>query len=112
MEDITGLKSALSSRHNTWLASFDTIARTMKELHEENLPYINNKAMSYKFNKTEKLNRLFLDMLVQCGQIKKGETVDVDFDHGFTPTEKFDTKYSYIKKEDFSLASLQSAILL
>ena len=88
LEDIMGLCSTLSSLPNTRIPSSDTIARGMKELHEENLKYTNKKEKTFDFNKAEKLNRLLLELLQLCGQIRKGDVVDVDFDHEFTPHRK------------------------
>lgn len=34
-------------------------------------------------------------VLVVCGLIKSGQTVNVDFDHVFVKTEKADATYSY-----------------
>ncbi len=43
------------------------------------------------------MNELLLKCLMATGQIKSGESVNVDFDHQFIPTEKHDTYYSYKK---------------
>ena len=113
LEDIMGLCSTLSSLPNTRIPSSDTIARGMKELHEENLKYTNKKEKTFDFNKAEKLNRLLLELLQLCGQIRKGDVVDVDFDHEFTPTEKFDAKFSYKKKRGYfpGIASVGKMII-
>ena len=41
-------------------------------------------------------------MLQQSGQLKAGK-YDLDFDHEFIPTEKYDTKYSYKKERGYFL---------
>lgn len=40
-------------------------------------------------------------MLLQTGQLKKGTLYDLDFDHQFILTEKYDTLYSYKKERGY-----------
>ena len=43
------------------------------------------------------LNTLLLNCLLSTGQLKEGEGYDVDFDHQFIETEKYDAKPTYKK---------------
>ena len=48
-----------------------------------------------------RLNRLLVHLLSQKGQLKRGDEVDVDFDHEFTPGETYDAKFTYKKKKGY-----------
>ena len=52
---------------------------------------------TYAFNTADKLNTLLLNCLLSTGQLKEGEGYDVDFDHQFIETEKYDAKLTYKK---------------
>ena len=43
------------------------------------------------------LNTLLLNCLLSTGQLKGGEGYDIDFDHQFIETEKYDAKPTYKK---------------
>ena len=51
---------------------------------------------SYDFNTATKLNRLLVKALLSTGQLMAGESYDLDFDHQFIETEKYDAKMTYI----------------
>lgn len=57
--------------------------------------------MEYSFNKAERLGALLLELLLHTGQLVKGKLYDLDFDHQFIPTEKYDTVYSYKKEREY-----------
>jgi len=102
IEDIgKHLGSHLELRPNTEIPSPDTLLRGIKELSESDIDYTSDRGSKYAFNKGERLNNLMLDMLLQTGQLKKGTLYDLDFDHQFIPTEKYDTQYSYKKKRGY-----------
>ena len=42
------------------------------------------------FNTADKLNALLIKALVSTGELNEVETYDVDFDHQFLETEKYD----------------------
>ena len=48
-----------------------------------------------------KLNSLLLDMALLLGILKRGQSIDVDFDNEFIPAEKSDALYSYKKKRGY-----------
>lgn len=101
LEDIIKIRGLLSDRPNTRITSPDTIARGLKELRSPHRSYVNKKGKTYNFNLANRLNRLLVHMLSQTGQLKRGDEVDVDFDHEFTPGEKYDAKFFYQKKKGY-----------
>ena len=90
----------LELRPGTTIPSPDTLLRGIKELTEENTVYTAASGADYSFNTSEKLNGLLLDRLQQSGQLKAGK-YDLDFDHEFIPTEKYDAKYSHKKERGY-----------
>ena len=50
---------------------------------------------NYDFNTADTLNTLLLNCMFASGQLKEGEMYDVDFDHQFIETEKYDAKPTY-----------------
>ena len=100
LEDINVLIGQFRQRPDTLLPGADTVGRGLKELAEKNIVYKSETSdKSYSFNTAEKLNTLLFRMIRSMGLIKVGSHVDLDFDHQFIPTLKFDAKYSY--KQDF-----------
>ena len=98
LEDILRLKEGLDSRRGTRTPSPDTIGKILKGLASENISYRCEKSKhTYEFNACERMNELLLKCLMATGHIKSGESVNVDFDHQFIPTEKHDAYYSYKK---------------
>ena len=77
--------------------SADTILRAIKELTQDNISYTSDTGKTYDFNTADKLNTLLLNCLLSTGQLKEGEGYDVDFDHQFIETEKYDAKPTYKK---------------
>ena len=52
---------------------------------------------NYDFNTADTLNTLLLNCMFASGQLKEGKMYDVDFDHQFIETEKYDAKPTYKK---------------
>ena len=77
--------------------SSDTILRAIKELTQENISYTSDTGKNYDFNTADTLNTLLLNCLLTTGQLKEGGEYDVDFDHQFIETEKYDAKPTYKK---------------
>lgn len=114
IEDIgKHLGGHLELRPGTKIPSPDTLLRGIKELSESDIEYTSERGSKYAFNKGERLNDLMLDMLLQTGQLKKGTLYDLDFDHQFIPTEKYDTRYSYKKERGYfpGVATIGSLIV-
>ena len=98
VEDVTThLMSHLSLHPTLRTCSADTILRAIKELTQENISYTSDTGKTYDFNTADDLNTLLLNCLFATGQLKEGEMYDVDFDHQFIETEKYDAKPTYKK---------------
>lgn len=96
IEDVsTNLMPYLSVHPTLRTCSADTILRGIKELTVENITYRSNTGNSYDFNVADNLNDLLLQSLVATGELNKGGWYDVDFDHQFIETEKYDAKPTY-----------------
>ena len=77
--------------------SSDTILRAIKELTQENISYTSDTGKNNDFNTADTLNTLLLNSMFASGQLKEGEMYNVDFDHQFIETEKYDAKPTYKK---------------
>ena len=58
---------------------------------------MSDQGRSYDFNPAEKLNGLLLNALLETGQLAEAGEYDLDFDHQFIETEKYDSKPTYKK---------------
>lgn len=97
-EDISShLMPHLSLHPRLRTCSADTILRAINELTQENIRYTSDSGKVYDFNTAETLNTLLLNCLLSTGQLREGEEYDVDFDHQFIETEKYDAKPTYKK---------------
>ena len=98
IEDVTThLMNHLSLHPTLRTCSSDTILRAIKELTQENISYTSDTGKNYDFNTADTLNTLLLNCLLTTGQLKEGGEYDVDFDHQFIETEKYDAKPTYKK---------------
>lgn len=98
VEDISShLMPHLSLHPRLRTCSADTILRAINELTQENIRYTSDSGKVYDFNTAETLNTLLLNCLLSTGQLREGEEYDVDFDHQFIETEKYDAKPTYKK---------------
>ena len=96
IEDVTThLMNHLSLHPTLRTCSSDTILRAIKELTQENVSYTSDTGKNYDFNTADTLNTLLLNCMFASGQLKEGEMYDVDFDHQFIETEKYDAKPTY-----------------
>ena len=93
----THLMNHLSLHPTLRTCSSDTILRAIKELTQENISYTSDTGKNYDFNTADTLNTLLLNCMFASGQLKEGEMYDVDFDHQFIETEKYDAKPTYKK---------------
>ena len=96
-EVTTHLAGHLSLHPTLRTCSADTILRAINELSQENISYTSDVGKPYDFNTADTLNILLLNCLLATGQLKEGEGYDVDFDHQFIETEKYDAKPTYKK---------------
>ena len=98
IEDVTThLMQHLSLHPKLRTCSADTILRAIKELTQENISYTSDTGKTYDFNTADTLNKLLINGLLATGQLKDGESYDLDFDHQFLETEKYDAKPTYKK---------------
>lgn len=96
IEDLSNhLFRRLSLHPELRTCSSDTVLRAIEELTEANTTYVSDSGNSYDFNTAEKLNNLLLQGLIDTGQLVKGGEYDLDFDHQFIETEKYDAKQTY-----------------
>lgn len=98
IEDVTThLMKHLSLHPTLHTCSADTILRAIKELTRDNISHTSDTGKVYDFNTADTLNTLLLNCLPATGQLKAGGEYDVDFDHRFIETEKYDAKPTYKK---------------
>ena len=96
IEDISNhLLSHLSLHPLLRTCSSDTILRAINELTTDNITYTSVTGKSYDFNAAEKVNSLLLDTLLYTRQLDTCTGYDLDFDHEFLETEKYDAKRTY-----------------
>ena len=103
VEDVTShLMPHLSLHPTLRTCSSDTILRGISELATVNTTYTSDTGKSYDFNTATKLNSLLVKVLKNTGQLVGGESYDLDFDHQFVETEKYDAKMTYKKFTGYS----------
>lgn len=96
LEDVNEIGNDLRLAPGAHVPSSDTIGRAIKELAVEDICYTAKcSGQSYAFNTNPKLNGLLMESAIRMGLLKKGQMVDVDFDHVLIPCDKADAKYSY-----------------
>ena len=99
IEDIsTHLMYVLSFHPKLKTCSADTILRAIKKLTVDNTTYTSLvSGKSYDFNTADKMNELLIKSLLATGGLCSGREYDLDFDHQFIQTEKYDAKRTYKK---------------
>ena len=103
IEDVTNhLNRHLSLHPILRSCSADTILRAIKELTRENVIYTSDSGKSYNFNTADILNRLLINALVATGILEEKGEYDLDFDHQFIETEKYDAQTTYKKFRGYS----------
>ena len=103
VEDVTShLMPHLSLHPTLRTCSSDTILRAISELATANTTNTSDTGKSYDFNTAAKLNSLLVKVLMNTGQLVAGESYDLDFDHQFIETEKYDAKMTYKKFTGYS----------
>ena len=103
VEDVTShLLPHLSLHPTLRTCSSDTILRAISELTTANTTYTSDTGKSYDFNTATKLNSLLVKSLTSTGQLVAGESYDLDFDHQFIETEKYDAKMTYKRFTGYS----------
>ena len=100
VEDVTShLMRHLSYHPMLRTCSSDTILRAIRELTQDNISYTSDQGKTYDFNTADKLNALLIKALISTSELKEVESYDVDFDHQFLETEKYDALKQFTSKE-------------
>lgn len=102
VEDVNVLKPHLTLAPHNEVPSSDTVLRGISELSTDNVTYEAKSGKSYDFNTAKKLNELLQKSLIAMGSLTPGEEYDVDFDHEYLKTEKYDAKFTYKKFKGYS----------
>ena len=104
IEDVsTHLMRHLFSHPRIRTCSADTILRAIKELTVPNITYTSHvSGKSYDFNTANKMNDLLVRSLISTGELRNVQKYDLDFDHQFIATEKYDAKPTYKKFTGYS----------
>ena len=103
VENVTShLMPHLSLHPTLRTCSSDTILRGISELSCANTTYTSDTGKVYDFNTATKLNSLLVKVLLNTGQLVTGASYDLDFDHQFIETEKYDAKMTYKKFTGYS----------
>lgn len=98
IEDVsTHLLKHLSLHPKLRTCSSDTILRAIEELTCENTTYTSDSGKSYDFNIADNMNKLLVNALLKTALLKTGKEYDLDFDHQYIETEKYDAKQTYKK---------------
>ncbi len=98
VEDVAShLMRHLSYHPTLRTCSSDTILRAIRELTQDNISYTSDHDKTYDFNTVDKLNTLLVNALISTGELREMDEYDVDFDHQFLETEKYDAKPTYKK---------------
>lgn len=112
IEDISNhLLSHLSLHPLLRTCSSDTILRAINELTTDNITYKSVTGKSYDFNAAEKVNSLLLDTLLSTRQLDTCTGYDLDFDHEFLETEKYDAKRTYKRFLGYTQHSTMTSLL-
>ena len=98
IEDVTThLMKHLSLHPTLHTCSADTILRAIEELTVDNTTYTSASGKQYNFNTADTMNKLLINALLATGGLKANQEYDLDFDHQFIETEKYDAKPTYKK---------------
>ena len=98
VEDVTShLMRHLSCHPTLRTCSSDTILRAIRKLAQDSISYTSEQGKTYDFNTAKRLNELLITALISTGELNDVEEYDVDFDHQFLETEKYDAKPTYKK---------------
>ena len=98
IEDVTThLMKHLSLHPTLRTCSADTILRAIEELTVDNTTYTSASGKQYNFNTADTMNQLLINALLATGGLKANQKYDLDFDHQFIETEKYDAKPTYKK---------------
>ena len=95
VEDVNRRECHLRESPEVRIPTSHTVGRAIKELACDNVEYESQAGNVYRFNTNPKLNDLLMKTNMAMGMFRRGQTVNVDFDHVALETNKYDAKYSY-----------------
>ena len=95
VEDVNRRECHLRESPEVRIPTSHTVGRAIKELACDNVEYDSQAGNVYRFNTNPKLNDLLMKTNMAMGMFRRGQTVNVDFDHVALETNKYDAKYSY-----------------
>ena len=96
LEDITREKDAFSQNPAYFKTSSpDTIAHCIKELAEKESSVETKSGKKYTYAVNTRINGELLEGLMATNMLSDNGKHTFDYDNQFTPTEKYDAKYSY-----------------
>ena len=95
VEDVNRGECHLRESPEVRIPTSHTVGRAIKELACDNVKYESQAGNVYRFNTNPKLNDLLMKTNMAMGMFRRGQTVNVDFDHVALETNKYDAKYSY-----------------
>lgn len=95
VEDVNRSECHLRESPEVRIPTSHTIGPAIKELACENIEYKSRSGNVFRFNTNPKLNDLLMKLNMAMGLFRRGQTVNVDFDHVALETNKYDAKYSY-----------------
>lgn len=95
VEDVNRSECHLRESPNVRIPTSHTVGRAIKELACADIEYKSRTGNVYRFNTNPTLNNLLMKINMAMGLFKRGQTVNVDFDHVALETNKYDAKYSY-----------------
>jgi uncharacterized protein Veg len=101
MEDIDeNLKDKFNDVDDLLVPSPDTIGKGLIELTTEKEIHVNSEVV-HEYNDNPELNKLLLKIQKELRLIESDNGYILDFDHQFIPTDKYDSKTSYKKKNGY-----------
>lgn len=112
LEDLNTRFRSEIGRPNGRIPSADVVGDSLRSLAVENVTHTSKTGREFHFNFAKRMNQLLLKCLLATGQLKKGMTIDVDFDHVFLPCEKKDATFSYKQKYGYFPGVLMSGGLI
>lgn len=95
VEDVNKEECHLRESPDVRIPTSHTVGRAIKELACDNTEYESQVGNVFRFNTNPKLNDLLMKLNMAMGLFRRGQVVNVDFDHVALETDKYDAKYSY-----------------
>ena len=95
VEDVNRRECHLRENPDVRIPTSHTVGRAIKELACADTEYTADSGKVYRFNANARLNGLLMRLNMEMGLLRRGQVIDVDFDHVFLKAEKYDAEYSY-----------------